>query len=344
MKKIFFFGFLIFFLTFSMCAEKFTEAGFHISFSPVYSFELGQLDEFVFSKDSMENEYKLSELNWDLQNHYLGISADFGWKWISIGTNASLGFSGNSGNMLDSDWQDNSNHSIKTNFSISDNSIKSSGSFEIRLKGILPVTPESKADIFAIKVIPSVTYHYSYHSFSANNAEGWYGDSGHTGKTSVPYDSEYAKHYEKGTLCGIDYLREQNKVFIGTGVDFNFIKRFNLFLNFDISVYSSINSLDTHYGNLNKTTGKMFLDKMQEAFKTIRFSASLNYNFYKDFYICADYLFTHQELAQGISYAKYSLTDTSYKLDETVTSGSVASTHRFSIYVKIALGNQYFLY
>lgn len=337
MKRNFSFIISVFFLLFSLSANNFSDKGFHISVSPVYSFEFGQLDEFVFSKDYQEIDYKLSELNWDVRNHSIGLSADLGWKWISIGTNFAFGIAGNSGKMIDSDWKNESEHSMKTNLSISDNTLNKSCSFEIGIKGIIPVSPESKADLFSIAVIPSVFYNYAYYDFSANNGEGWYGDT-------IPYDAESAKYYPKGTLCGIDYFREYNTLFIGTGVDFSFLKKINLFVNFDISVLSKINSLDTHYGDINKYTGKKFLDKMQGYFQTIRFSASLNYNFYKDFYICADYLYTHQAMTQGITYMKNTLSGSSYKLLEKDYSGSTASTHCFSIYVKMALGNKYFLY
>ena len=345
MKRKLSLGILFFFIILSVSATSFEDSGFHISAAPLYSFEFGQLDEFVFSKDFKNIDYKLSELNWDVRNHSIGLSADFGWKWISVGTTLIFGLSSESGSMLDSDWQNNFDHSMKTNFSISENTLNKFSNFEFILKGIIPVTPESKADIFTISVIPSLIYNYAYYNFSANNAEGWYGTTKDTGLSYiVPYDSENAKHYEKGTLCGIDYIREYNKIFIGAGVDFSFIKKINLFVNFDISVYSLINSLDTHYSDMNKYIGKKYLDKMQGTFQTMRFSASLNYNFYKEFYICADYLFTYQALTQGITYVSYSLTNSSYELLKGDYSGSAASTHRFSIYVKLALGNKYFLY
>ncbi len=345
MKKIIVLGIIVFSLIASIFADTFIDSGFHISYAPIYAFDFGEFDEIVYSKDSMHIDYKLSELNWNLRKHSTGFSTDFGWKWVSTETKLLFAFSGDSGKMFDSDWQDEFNHSVKTNYSISENSLIKAASFEFGLTGILPLSPESKADLFIIKLKPYVSYTYSFYDFSANNGEGWYGTRRDTGLNyTVSYDSEYAKHLEKGSLCGIDYFREHNNLFIGAGLDVNFLKKFNLFLSFDIAVYSSIKSIDTHYHTLNKSLGTKYLDVMQGYFQTMRFSTSLNYNFYKDFYICVDYLYSYQPVIKGNTYIKHSLNSSLYRLLDNAYSGSAGSTHRFSIYVKIKLGKDYFLY
>ena len=132
MKKNILTFFSLFLLLFSLSAKDITDYGFHFSLLPFpfYTYEHGTLNEYVFDIDSSDNQYKLSELNWSVRNNTLGFGADFGWKWISLEARCSFGLNGPSANMFDSDWQNQSDHSMKTEFSISDNTQNNFISFE----------------------------------------------------------------------------------------------------------------------------------------------------------------------------------------------------------------------
>ena len=339
MKKLSTSIFSLFFLLFSLSAKDITDYGFHFSLTlfPFYTYEHGFLNEYVYTTDYNDQEYKLSELNWSVRNHTLGFAADFGWKWISLDARCSFGLNGSSASMFDSDWQNNSDHSMKTEFSISENTQNNFISFEYGLKGNIPLTPEKNSSVVSLSYKPSVKYAYSYYSFSARNGEGWYGNK------IVPYDSPSATHYEKGQLCGIDYVREHQNVFIGQGFNCKLFDCLNFDVNADISVYSLIKSVDTHFSNMDSTAGTDYLDVMQGYFDFYRFSASISYNFIKDFYIGADYTFTLQTLIQGANYRK-PYGNSRYTRDTSVISGSSAQTHSFTIYIKLALKDTYFIF
>ena len=342
MKKLSTSIFSLFFLLFSLSAKDITDYGFHFSLIlfPFYTYEHGFLNEYVYTTDYNDQEYKLSELNWPVRNHTLGFAADFGWKWISLDARCSFGLNGSSASMFDSDWQNNSDHSMKTEFSISENTQNNFISFEYGLKGNIPLTPESNSSVLSLSYKPSVKYAYSYYSFSARNGEGWYG-SKHS--PIVPYDSPDATHYEKGQLCGIDYVREHQNVFIGQGFSCKLFDCLNFEVNADISVYSLIKSVDTHFSNMESTSGTDYLDIMQGYFDFYRFSASISYNFIKDFYIGADYTFTLQTLIQGANYRK-PYGNSRYTRDTSVISGSSAQVHSLTLYMKFALKDTYFIF
>ena len=344
MKRLFTFVFIACFLTLSLFANSFTDAGFHFSIKPLYSYEFGVLDEFVFAKEDSANEYKLSELNWTVKNHSMGLSADFGWKWISIDTAFSFGFSGKSGNMYDSDWQDPFNHSIKTNYSINENKLNKSCSFEIGISGDIPFTPESISNIFSASFIQSIKYAYKYYDFSGSNGEGWYGTKEHTYLSyDVPFDSEEAMHYTKGQLFSIDYKREHQNCFIGEGINLRFLNRVELLLNYDICIYSSIVSIDTHYNNKENTTGKDFLDKMSDNLLSGRFYSELDYKFWKNLHIGVGYLYTWQNLIKGTTHFKYHQLS-SYSLDSESSSGSSAKTHTINFFIQYSIDDSHFIY
>ena len=119
--------------------NPFTELGFHFSVEPLYFFEMGTLNEFVFAKDSLEQKYKLSELNWNVNNHEIGMKAELGWKWIGLDTSFSFGIPGDSGYMYDSDWMHSTNHSMKTNLSKSEEYMNDAKTFSIGIFGDFPV-------------------------------------------------------------------------------------------------------------------------------------------------------------------------------------------------------------
>ena len=344
MKRLVAFIFAACIFTLSLFANGFTENGFHFSITPLYSYEFGTLDEFVFKKEDDSKEFKLSELNWTVKNHSIGLSADFGWKWISIDTAFSFGLSGKSGNMFDSDWQDPLDHSIKTNYSISDNQLNKTCTFEIGLSGDIPFTPQSISSVFSASFIQSIRYAYKYYYYSGENGEGWYGTTKDTGLSYVvPYDSKEVMYYKKGKLFGIDYKREHQDCFIGEGIKFRFIDRFDLLLKYDFSIYTIVKSLDTHYNNNEKTSGIDYLDQMYDDFCSGKFYTELDFNFWKNMYIGAGYLYINQSLIQGTTHSKNHQLS-SYNLDADYLSGSSAETHSFFVFLRYSINDSHFLY
>lgn len=323
--------------------NPFTELGFHFSVEPLYFFEMGTLNEFVFSKDSENQKYKLSELNWNVNNHEIGMKAEFGWKWIGLDTSFSFGVPGDSGYMYDSDWMHSTNHSMKTNLSKSDEYMNEAKTFSIGLFGDFPVTPESSGSYFCASVIPSFKYDYSYYYFSGYNGAGWYGSSYSNNPNAIAYDDPLATYYKKGQLFGIDYSHEHHNLFFGLGVDLQVLKRLNIHFDYKFSCYTLVNSVDTHFTNDKRSTGSDYNDQMEDSFKTSRFFASLEYNFWDNFSIGTSYYYYHQPLTEGVTYTK-SHTATEYTKSNSATSGCSAETHSFSVYIKYAMKKTPYFY
>lgn len=323
--------------------NSFTELGFHFSASPLYFYETGILDEFVFHKDSQEQKFKLSELNWTLNNHEIGLSAALGWKWIGIDTSFSFGVPYDSIKMIDSDWQHATNHDMKTNLSINESYLNEAKFFSIGIYGDFPVTPESIKNFFCVNLIPSFKYDYNYYYFSGGNGEGWYGDSSHTGyPETIAFDDPLATYYPKGSLWGIDYKRETHNVYFGVGAYFQFLKRLYAAFDYKLSCYTLVNSVDTHFTNSERSSGSDYNDQMEDCFKTSRIFASLEYNFWDNFFIGTSYSYYYQQLIEGVSFGKYHTATKYYKLS--TTSGCSAETHSFSVYIKYAMKKNPFFY
>ena len=331
------------FITLSISASTFTDAGFHFTITPLYSYEFGTLNEFVFSYDD-DQEYKLSELNWSVDNHSLGLSANLGWKWISIDTAFSFSFPGKSDYMYDSDWQDPSDRSIKTNYSINENLLNKSCTFEIGLSGDIPFTPKKILPVFSASFVQSIKYAYKYYYFSGKNGRGWYGTKRDTGLSYVvPYDSDKAAYYKPGQLFGIDYKREYNEVILGEGLKFHFINRFNVLLNCDFSLYSFIQSLDTHFGDKYNKTGTYFLDTMKDNLCSGKFYSEIDYRFWSNMHIGANYSYSWQDLIHGTTHIKESK-NSSYYLSSDSTSGSSANLHKFGFFIRFSLEDSHPIY
>ncbi|MCR4735016.1 MAG: omptin family outer membrane protease [Treponema sp.] len=324
--------------------DKIKQLGFHFYAAPLYYYEYGYQNEFVFAEDSNNMEYKMSELNWNINNHEIGGTAQIGWKWLGLNTSFSFGLAADSGSMYDSDWLNPDDHSMKTNFSISDNYLNKANSFSAGLTGYLPVTAEALANTFYAQITPSIQYDYTYYYFNASNGEGWYGTKDSTGLDEVvAYDDPQATHYEKGSLGKIDYSRENHNINLGLGINTKIISRINFQVNYFISCYSLINSIDTHFAVNTRKTGTDYYDVMKGFFKNSTITANIEYNFWNNFYIGAGYRFYYQNLVDGVTYIK-SHTASEYRLTTSSTSASSANTHHFSVYIKYAIENPTFFY
>jgi outer membrane protease len=137
-------------------------------------FLYGQIDEIVYQRvDRKDSNYKLSELIWDVKPvFYAGagfyLTPRNPLERISFVAEArvKIAFPGNSGNMIDRDWQDPSNRLINTDFSKHDNIMTKSVLADAQVGLIIPFM------IFYIK--PLVTFDFMYFSFIGQNGFGKY--------------------------------------------------------------------------------------------------------------------------------------------------------------------------
>lgn len=303
------------------------------SIQPAYSIENGVLNEFVYKYDDAGTLFKLSELNWNIVNsHNFGASIKFGWKYVYINTDFSLGMSARSGYMYDSDWLHPNDHSIKTTYSINENYLNKRQALQIGINGKIPCIPERVRNVFSMNLCPYFNYDYILYSFSGNNGYGWYGNKV---TPIVEYTDPNAIFYCKGQLFGIDYEREHTNFYHGLLIECIFFQRLLLTCDFGISLNTKVNSIDTHYNGSDKTIGTNYLDIMESKFNTFTISSSFEYNFWDGFHFGIGYTYFNMGITPGINKEK-SLTAKEY-IKTNIVSKCSGETHTFKIYLGYTL-------
>ena len=242
---------------------------------PLFGCQYGTLYEYVFANYGTNKSYrKLSQLDWEMKPiFYAGGKADILYKLFDFSFYGGGFFSTKCGETSDSDWLSDSDKDMKTNYSISNNSLKRGGFCGTSFSASFPV-------LSWLEVSPSVSVDYEYYYFSARDGYGYYGDSQHSkSNTDVSWTDQNAKFYPTGTLAGIDYKR--NQFFIWTGILSRF-KPFN-FLELSAGIYTSpfsiVDSVDHHFNLTNGklTNGTFYYDSMYGFFGGWKIDSSVSY-------------------------------------------------------------------
>lgn len=292
LKKIFCYISVFLFLNSASCFAL-SIYNTHFSISPLYQLQNGCLNEYVYDTDSSDELYKLSELNWKLKNlSYAGFQSSFGYKNLFFDLNFLYAIPKKSGNMEDSDWLNSSDLSMKTTYSISENTNNMSAIFKVNFYYNFEI-------INNLTVSPVISAQYNYYDFSARNAEGWYGNYS---SPKVSWDDKDAVYFSSDELGGIDYTRSTILGSLGAKIDYKFLDYFCASFTLKTSPYTYVQSLDTHFAD-NKCTiiGSCYLDRMSGLFKHYEASVDLNYIFMTNFVfgIKGDYNYLIQ--MQGLS-------------------------------------------
>ncbi len=237
---IFFSSFAIF--AFSLNPLKSSENRAVFSFSPSIGSTYGVMNEYVFDT-STGKDIKLSELNWDvIPICFVGLGANVSYSIFDFSFYAMNYFGSASASMRDSDWQNFSDRNMKTNYSISENTINKAFAFGTDFK-VLAI----KNRFVDFKGMLSLEY--TFFDFSARNGYGWYGDRSHTKlPMDVAWNDPKAMFYGVGKLSGIDYQRSHFFTWTGLELCFSPIRFVTLSASFSVSAFSLVSSLDTHYG------------------------------------------------------------------------------------------------
>ena len=137
-KKSLFTFLFFFFLSYFGFAQN---SNFSFKIEPLFGTRNGTLTEYVYNYSSVTgSEYKLSLLDWDLQNSlFYGLNADVCLKNFHIITNWKNFIPSKRGYMQDSDWLQDAYYKtgrtdIKTNYSIHDSNLLSGINLGITLK------------------------------------------------------------------------------------------------------------------------------------------------------------------------------------------------------------------
>ena len=279
--------FLIFAFAGKICAFEI----FQFSVAPKYALQNGQLNEYVICP----NGHVESELNWPLEQiSLLGFNASLGWEMFLLETDCLWGIPKASGTMLDSDWLNSSDLSMKTNYSESSNSLDSLCNLKLKL-GVNIKTWDF------LHIIPYAGVSYSRMAFTANGGTYWYGRPSDTGLSDyVPYNSSDAKTGSFDSLGDvITYEREMFNYNIGVKARYNFLTRFTVSIDFSASAFSQINSIDHHI-----ITSYYYLDQMQGWFKCFDFAAEADVKIWRGLSAGLSFDMTIINQIQGIDYVK----------------------------------------
>ena len=243
---------------------------FSLSVEPIFGMKWGQVDEYVYEKDSEGIYQKESELNWHIKNMFkVGGQIDGGFKKLKGKIHFSALIPGECGIMEDSDWMDLND--VKTTYSKSENKITQAFDFSIELR--YEFQPIKK-----IKIAPVLGFEYKTISFEARNGYGWYGN---VVSPHVSWDDPNAVYYSKGSLCGIDYHRDVKQFLLGYYFEFKPIEKIRMYESFFVCPYAYTASYDTHYRNSEETIGTDYADEVYFFFKRFKYLTGCYYVFNK---------------------------------------------------------------
>lgn len=329
-------------------AYNFSAHGFHFDAAPVYSVSNGLITELVLDTDDNGEPYTLSELLWQFDNvQCFGFDASFGWKFLNLRVKGNFPVYSVPSVMYDSDWQNSSDHSMKTNYSISENTLRFDD--DLSFTGEIQTFSKTIGNGFSFTVTGLLGLDYDYCKFEARNGYGWYGDSvtvayclEHenfriknpdevTPGDSLSYDDENAAYFDKGELSGIDYTRETYTVFLGVELKASYKKNFFFKGSASFAPYSKIASLDLHYGG-SSYLDSYYYDEMRGNVSAVKLSAEAEYRFPFGLGLGMSYSYRNQTRIEGESYLAHSPDDLFFPLSS--YSGSADYKSRFSLFAR----------
>lgn len=276
---------------------------FSLSVEPLIGVKNGQVNEYVFLKESNYDCDKLSELNWEIKNEfYSGLKLNGGYKNVFLEAGFTAGFPMECGTMKDSDWYNNdptlvtetSGHDYKTHYSESHNYIDYDISASLKT-GYSFKLPELKK--ISTKISPFFEFEYQLFKFTAKNGTILLYGSETDGYYAAWNDEENRSiKYFSGDV--ISYKRQNFIFWLGASIAFNLPKDFSVGAGFKFSPFVYSESIDCHH-----LRGLYFLDIVSD------FCSLFNYNFNTEYKIdskksiClnADYLY--MKTLRGKSYS-----------------------------------------
>ena len=254
MKRIVFS--LLFFLSlFHTSAQIFREKELHVSVEPFVAVSRGTLGEMMYYDSFYDSSRKISYLEWEKNLFLFGMSTELEYKKIHFEAGAASSFfEQNSGEMRDSDYLNPEDYSMKTTYSIGDNSAVENYEFHASLYYDFET-------LSWLTLSPLVGFSYSYDSFERREAEGWYSDGKHWwyDETSIHYPQNYWNGSRNVTLklAQIDFYRKTFTTWAGFKAKITPYRRLHFIFDLLISPYSYFYAVDSHHAQ-ESVTKKMY--------------------------------------------------------------------------------------
>lgn len=267
MKKLAALAFALSFFSF-LDAQIFTgKSAFSLSVEPAAAYTSGFLGEYFFRHYLEDNSKKESYLEWDKKLFLYGAEISSSFKKIHLDAvflNSVQGV--DSGKMVDSDWKNDSDYSMKTTYSKGSN--EACRNFTAEASLYFDFIPYSK-----LCVSPMIQFQYDYDSFACRESEGWKSDGKHWwyDESSTHYPRYNAQTGKTEKLGEIDYIRKSFYAWTGFKIKAELTKRLSFAISALASPYAYFYSLDTHWSQ-DKTTKEKF-KKHRRQIQTAYFPA-----------------------------------------------------------------------
>lgn len=258
---------LIFLLSLPLSAQIFTNQNdFHLEVEPAFSYTNGFLGEYFYYHYLVDDSKKMSYLEWDKKIFMYGAEISSSFKRFHLDSRFMIAASDSkSGEMTDSDWQNESDFSMKTTYSVGGNNAAKNYSAEASV--YFDFFPAEK-----IALSPMVQVQYDFDSFECEKMEGWKSNGKHwwfdESSTHYPYVDSDGKTYKLGE---IDYYRHSFYTWAGFKICLKPAKRFDFDFSALVSPYAYFYSLDTHWAQ-EKSTKEMF-EKHRKQYQAAFFPA-----------------------------------------------------------------------
>ena len=311
------------FIFFSFSSFAVSLEDFSLSVEPLFGMKWGQVDEYVFLKQSKQSSDKLSELNWEIKPElYYGLKIRGGWKGFFEESHFTAGIPMKSGQMLDSDWQNiqytsaNGGNTSQTNYSESDNlldhdiSFGFKGGYEFQVK-----------EIFKIK--PAVAFEYQNIKFTGKNGKAWYGSSKSGGGYYAYDDTENQTVTDFTGKEVIKYQRVADYLWLGSDFAVKLPMGFSVNTGFFLAPYVYAISYDNHL-----MKGVDYADKTIGFFAAFKWNLGASYNINERHSVSLNASCFYMRVLRGDDYYK---ADTSTVYKKSSDSDGGAGTKYFDL-------------
>ena len=340
--------FSLIFAFFSLSAFAVNLEDFSFSVEPLFGMKWGQIDEYVFLKESNFSDDKLSELNWEIKPEwYCGLRIGGEWKKFFAETSVSFGIPKNTGLMMDSDWLNNDPASVspkiaskasnwKTNYSESDNYLNYDINFSLKGGYNFQV-------LDWLKILPALSFDYENIKFTAKNGTKWYGSSSANGyylsssSASAESFSIYNKYGYNGT--DIEYNRIIYNFWLGSDFSIKLPKNFEFKTGFFFSPYIYAVSYDSHVlkAKVNPNNPSDYADLTIGFFGAFKWNWGISYKITERHFVSLNASYFYMRVLRGDDYQKSS-NENSYKKASDADGGAGAKyfditlSYRFKIF------------
>ncbi|WP_294430445.1 hypothetical protein [uncultured Treponema sp.] len=304
-------------------------AHFSLSVEPLFGLKYGQLDEYVFIQKCDYDDDKLSELNWELKPElYYGLKLHGNWKSLFAETHLTCGIPGDSGQMIDSDWQNvgtanAQNYQYKTNYSESDNHLDYDISFGLKIGYNIFNTSAN----FCIR--PTIAFDYNNIKFTGEGGTAWYGKSSAIeGKYYSRYDDKENQTVQR--LSGRVIIYQRLTYYFWLGSDFS------LTMPLPEGLKTESNSLSVNAGffftpyiyavsyDAHLVTKTDFADLTVDFLGAFKFNFGLTYSFNERHSISLNTSYLYMRQLRGDDYYKSNY-ESNYNKSDNADGGAGAS-------------------